>query len=170
MTRLIATAAILSVAGCSAHPGTSYTVRVDPGLTPAQTEAVLAAVSDWSAKVPVRLEVQMGDCPGLTDLEICVRASELDEILQITGDGARLAYTHVSSHVDGGIVYLDVWGIGSNDLQGITAHELGHAMGLEHWSSSVPLLMSAHSGTGWAHTVQVEDEQQWYSVRGMVAQ
>jgi hypothetical protein len=170
MTRLIAAAALLSIAGCSAHPGTSYTVRVDPGFTPSQTEAVLAATADWSAKVPVSLTVEIGDCSGLTDHQIYVRSSDHDEIMAITGDGARLAYTHISSHVDGGIVYLDVWGIGASDLQGIAAHEMGHAMGLEHWSSDAPLLMCGHSGPAWARTVQVGDTQQWYSVRGMVAQ
>jgi hypothetical protein len=162
MRRLLYALPLLASVACSPARGDAYRVFISTSFTVTQTEAVTAALYDWSGSVPVRFTLAMGDCPGVTDGVVCVRPG--------SGDGTW-AVTYGNEEHDGGDIRLDVGALGGL-LQGAAAHEIGHAMGLEHETGSAdPVLMFPSSTAGrWSPIVTANDSQQWYRVRGRVAE
>lgn len=149
--------------GCAPTRGDHYRVGIDPAFTPEAQSAVLAALDDWSAKVPVIFAPFVG-CEAVTD-------SVIDLHPGTPGPEGWLGVTYSDyttgwTRVDGADILIDVRDAGPI-LQGIVAHELGHAMGLGHVTDATePVLMYPASGGRWSPGVTLNDEEQWYRIRG----
>jgi hypothetical protein len=160
-------AATVVLTGCGVPPSDRYAVYVDSAMTAAQSEAVLAAVDDWCSRVPVYVTVNVAPCKEANDREIRFCTATHGDLERL--DGSVSATTLADTL--GTTVYLDVVTIPENDLQGVAAHEMGHAMGLVHWSGSAeqPLLMNPAQDDRWSRSVACGDAQQWYYVRHAVS-
>ena len=150
-------------------------MHVDPAFTQDEQVKVVAALESWEASVPVHFTVEIGPCSGIHGGTICTHASDRAEIAsrQSQPDGTGLGMTlreNTWGHpVDGGEVFLDVPTIESGyagDFQRIAAHEIGHAMQLEHNASGN--LMAAWA-TEDAPSATCVDAAQWFQVRGRQA-
>jgi hypothetical protein len=180
--RIVLAAFALGLLGCTGY-GDRYTVGIDPTFTPDQTEAVLDAVNDWESHVPeLNLVLRLEYCSGIHDGLICIHPTDLRGIVSHGGSRGEIGVTdHVRGwnhvgHIDGGDCYLDIEGIVNQDLvttwhlrtpraaiHQMTAHEMGHAMGLVHdvrlWT-----IMNAWFDLESATVTEI-DVQQWRSLR-----
>jgi hypothetical protein len=152
--------------------GDSYVVFVDPAFSNDEQTKVVAALDSWRAAVPVHFSVQVARCSGIHDATICTHASTHQEIAtrQATADGIGLGLTlreTTWSHVvDGGEVFIDVPTVEAwyaADFQRIVAHEVGHAMQLDH---DAPGNLMGAMATGDAPSPTCADDSEWYAVRG----
>jgi len=156
--------------GCGGF-GDSYVVLVDPAFSKDEQTKVLAALATWEGAVPVNFSFRITSCSGIHDATICIHASNHEEIAskQSAADGIGVGLTlreKTWSHViDGGEVFIDVPTIEAQyavDFQRIVAHEVGHAMQLDHDASGN--LMAAMA-TEDAPLPMCADKAEWYAVR-----
>jgi len=165
----LACAIALMCCGCGGL-GDSYVVLVDPALSPDESEMVIEAISSWEAVVPVHLSARIAACSGIHDGTICTHASTSDQIAAMHAtDGVGLAVTLRDSTwhhaVDGGEVFIDVATVEAQykgDFQRIVAHEIGHAMHLDHGR---PGNLMAALVADDAPTPTCADAAAWYAVR-----
>lgn len=152
--------------------GDSYRVAVDPHFTVDEQARVLAALDSWESAVPVHFAVEVGACSGVHGGLICIHASNHAEIAakQAVTDGVGVGLTvrqQTWGHaVDGGEVFIDLPTVATSypdDFQRIVAHEVGHAMQLEH---DAPGNLMAAIATEDAAAPTCADDAQWYAVRG----
>jgi len=152
--------------------GDSYVVHLDPAFTTDEQASVVAALGSWDATVPVHFTVEIGPCSGIHGGQICVHASNHAEIAikQSAVDGVGVGLTLREQTwgyaVDGGEVFFDMPTIEANyvtDFQRIAAHEIGHAMQLEH---NAPGNLMAPMVTDDASAPTCTDDLQWFDVRG----
>jgi hypothetical protein len=167
---ILATALALLGTGCGGI-GDSYEVHVDAAFTPEEQAKVIAALDSWEQAVPVHFAVSVGPCSGIHGAVICTHASSRAAIAarQSQPDGAGVGLTlrettwgHV---VDGGEVFIDVPTVEASyadDFQRIVAHEIGHAMQLEH---DAPHTLMAAMATEDAEAPTCADDAQWYRIR-----
>jgi Matrixin len=180
--------------GCSITPGDYYRVEVDPGFSPTQTEAILAGLQDWQSHVSaLTLDIEIGnpsDCQKPHNHLICLHpstgvevdniahaidgvSSEFDGITWARRGSGSLGDTAGLDGTDGGIIWLALDHIASDQannpsspmLRIVASHEVGHAMGLEHYQGS-PNLM--YPGPSQVTTVSCHDVQAWYQIRKQV--
>jgi hypothetical protein len=156
----------LGAAACSspAADGLSYDVLVDPSFEMDQQGAAVSAIGDWTEAVAqLKLTYSVGSCASPTAEQICLLPSyaQPDPPVQIVGTTYRGA-------AESGTVYIYVNRIEAiaSDAMGLTrqtvAHELGHAMGLQH--AGVDTLMAANV-SDQAATVTAADVAQFWAVR-----
>jgi hypothetical protein len=166
--------ACAGVAGCMLEcnsPGDTYTLYIDPAFTVAQQADILQAADNWQNVVPVRISPIVGACPGLQDKVICIAAAGLspNDYNGITsvrcGVGSSSHETGGWMGVDGGkiTIYLQTMNSDGDLLPQVASHEMGHAMGLEHWTGNI--LMNARYEQNVQRPV-CQDVEQWYQVRG----
>ncbi len=164
----------LLVDGCGGL-GDSYLVQVDPRFTQDQQASIVDALDSWEAAVPVHFTVESEPCSGIHGGMICVHASDSATIAakqsQPDGTGVGLTLREKSwGHVvDGGETFIDVATVEENyaaDFQRIAAHEIGHAMQLDH---NAPGNLMAAMATEDAPTPTCADAGQWYEARGQTA-
>jgi hypothetical protein len=170
-SRFVAPVVSVFLHGCGGI-GDSYVVHVDPRFSAEQQAAVVAALDSWEAAVPVHFSVEIGPCSGVSDGMICTHASNRTEMAakQSASDGIGVGltlrertWTHL---VDGGEVFIDVPTIESDYsayFQRIVAHEVGHAMQLEH---DAPHDLMGAMATDDAPAPTCTDDAEWYEVRG----
>jgi hypothetical protein len=163
-------AALAFLYGCGGL-GDSYDVRVDPRFTQDQQGTIVAALDSWEAAVPVHFTTSIEPCSGVHGGTICVHASDSATIAanqqQPDGTGVGLTLREKSwGHVvDGGEVFIDVPTVEegyAEDFQRIVAHEIGHAMQLDH---NAPGNLMAAWATEDAPTPTCTDAAQWFDVR-----
>jgi hypothetical protein len=146
-------------------PGDSYVVLVDPAFSPDEREMVIEAISSWEAAVPVHLSARIAECAGIHDGTICTHASTSDQIAAMHAtDGVGLGVT-LRDSADGGEVFIDVATVEAQykgDFQRIVAHEIGHAMHLDHGPAGN--LMAALVADD-APTPTCADAAAWYEAR-----
>lgn len=150
-------------------------VDVNPRFSPDEQAELMAALDSWEAAVPVHFRAEIGPCSGIHGGMICTHASNQAEIAaqQSVTDGIGVGLTlrertwgHV---VDGGEVFIDVPTIEASyaaDFQRIVAHEIGHAMQLEH---NAPGDLMCALATDDAPAPTCADDAQWYELRGQPA-
>ena len=169
----LALAAIPSALGCGGI-GNTYLVEADPAFTQDEQASIAAALDSWEAAVPAHLTMQIASCSGVQGGTICIHASDAATIaannqsqLDGTGVGLTLRKSSWGHTVDGGEVFIDVPTIEQKgfaaDFQRIIAHEVGHAMQLEH---NAPNNLMAPMATEDAPTPTCTDASQWYALRG----
>jgi hypothetical protein len=160
----------LSLQGCGGL-GDTYIVQVDPRFTQDEQVTIVAALDSWEAAVPVHFATEIAPCSGIHGGAICVHASDSATIAANqsqpdgTGVGLTLRERSWGHVVDGGEVFIDVATIEQSyaaDFQRIAAHEIGHAMQLDH--NAPGNLMSAMA-TEDAPTPTCTDDAQWYEAR-----
>jgi hypothetical protein len=175
VSRLPALAPILALAlpaaGCGGI-GDSYTVHVDPRFSAEEQAEVIAALDAWEQAVPVHFAVEVGPCSGIHGGIICTHASDSAEIAARqsqpdgTGVGLTLGERTWGHVVDGGEVFIDVPTVEASyaaDFQRIVAHEVGHAMQLQH---DAPGALMAAMVTEDAPAPTCADAAQWHRLRG----
>jgi len=152
--------------------GDTYVVHVDPRFSQDEQAKIVAALDSWEAAVPVHFTVEIGPCSGVHGGMICTHASTRAEIAakQAVSDGVGVGLTlrtQISGNsVDGGEVFIDQPTIEANyaeDFQRIVAHEIGHAMQLEH---NGPGHLMAAMVSDDAPAPTCADDAQWYELRG----
>lgn len=161
---LIACLALIQLLwGCArADIRDEYDVTVESSFSTADQASIIAGLDDWQAKVPVRLHVTIGlSCPP-GDGQICIQNVSAHTAEEQAG-------RPVSGDTDpgDGAIWLDTVLVDSyHDVQMVSAHEVGHAMGLVHEGPGN--LMSPGAKTA-VPRVTCNDAAQWYQVRGRVA-
>ncbi len=159
------------VHGCGGI-GDSYLVKVDPGFSQDQQVSVVAALGSWEAAVPVQFVPEIASCSGVHGGTICIHASNQATIaakqteLDGTGVGLTLRERSWGHVVDGGEVFIDVPTVEASyaaDFQRTVAHEVGHAMQLEH---DAPGDLMAAMLTEDAPAPTCADAAEWYEARG----
>jgi hypothetical protein len=164
---VLALAAALAGVACDPiqHAGTDYTVTVAPGFSPAQTEAIMAACGQWQDALGDRLHatVSLGPCDdGKGDHVVCVYPVTNAWIQ--AHEAGDMGYTQRMFEHDSADSYLPTDdALTAPAFQRMAAHELGHAMGLEHTAEGT--LMCADQGCA-AFDVSPTDVLQWEATRG----
>lgn len=145
---------------------------IDPAFSHDERAKVVAALESWEAAVPVHFRPRIAACAGIHDATILTHASTREEIAakQKPADGMDLGLTlretAWTGSVDGGEAFFDVPTIEADfpeDFQRIVAHEVGHAMHLNH---DAPANLMAAMATDDAPTPTCTDDAQWYVARG----
>lgn len=155
--------------GCAPHYGDTYEVRIDPTFTAEQTQKVLAAMDDWSLRTPVWLTSEIANCSGLYEHIVCVHSTDHAGVVAHSYDNHSLGVTVLQDNIDGAEIWVDAPIL----TQQTAGHELGHAMGLQHWGpgtgtpTTEPVIMAPNSRDA-SPVVTCNDVMQWYSVRGRV--
>jgi hypothetical protein len=169
-TSVLAFVVALLLQGCGGL-GDSYVVQVDPRFTQDEQATIVTALGSWEAAVPVHFVAAIEPCSGIHGGMICVHASDSATIAanQSQPDGTGVGLTlrertwgHV---VDGGEVFIDVATVEESyaaDFQRIVAHEIGHAMQLDH---NAPGNLMAAMATEDAPTPTCADAAPWYEAR-----
>jgi hypothetical protein len=165
--RYVCLGLVFGLAGCSASPADSldYAVLIDPSFAMDQQGAAAAGIEDWAAAVPqLKLTYATGTCGATpSPQQVCIQPeyAEPDPPVQVVGTTYRGAE-------DSGTVYIFVNRIDAmaGDAMGLTqqtvAHELGHAMGLQHTAAGT--LMAADV-SDQAPTVTAADVAQFWAIR-----
>jgi hypothetical protein len=157
---------MLPCIGCSATPGDSYSLDIDPAFTSDEQAAIVAAVEDWQGQVPVHFKVDVRSCSGSRAHYVCMHQGIPD---QHGSPKNASGWCSLNEGTDGG----EIWLLSSAPTQQSATHELGHAMGLRHQGPTTdepcdsPIVMAPDPDVA-AKTVQFGDVAQWYTVRHMV--
>jgi Matrixin len=169
-TSVLALVVALFLEGCGGL-GDSYVVQVDPHFTQDEQVTIVAALDSWEAAVPVHFVEEIEPCSGIHGGTICIHASDSATIAakQSQPDGTGVGLTlrertwgHV---VDGAEIFIDVATVEESyaaDFQRIAAHEIGHAMQLDH---NAPGNLMAAMATEDAPTPTCADAAQWHEAR-----
>jgi predicted Zn-dependent protease len=133
-----------ALAACNRGLSTAPTVFVDDGFTPAQTAAAEAGMALWEPALRFRHETMAHDL-------IVAHAEEIDGDDVVYLVRSRTADCPGTNHTPGlsGITHrakvnaaavscIDTGN--TRDVAAVVAHELGHAMGLEHEATPVALM------------------------------
>jgi hypothetical protein len=164
--------ALIPFAGGCGGLGDSYVVEADPAFTADEQAGISAALDSWEAAVPVHFHMEIASCSGIHGGIVCIHAADRATVAakQSQPDGTGVGLTlrektwgHV---VDGGEVFIDLPTVEESyaaDFQRIVAHEVGHAMQLEH---DAPRNLMAAMATEDAPTPTCTDAAEWYEARG----
>jgi len=155
---LIPLAGVCILVGCNPAPGHDYALVIDSAVSAEEASSITNAVFQWAAILDGRLKmtVAIGPCRGV-DREVCVHLATEAQIVALGGLPSALGRTIRSDMSDRADIYL-------RDTAGTRAiaHEVGHAMGLEHTQTGT-LMCTDQGCAAWVPTC--DDVAQWGAVR-----
>jgi hypothetical protein len=148
-----------ATATATATPATDYALVLDLSLTPEQAQDVASAADEWqAAAMGLSFDIRSEACDGPALHSICVRAVSEAALHEV---GPNVAgETYYTASLDGAVIGLS----GTGQLTWIAAHELGHAMGLEHVTTWGELMNPAMVTAGNSPTCG--DADQFWALRG----
>lgn len=137
-------------ASAPAYLPMSYTVGIDPSVQATDVETVIEALQEWSVAVGVAFTPSLESC-ATSQAAICIAQGEQNVTVDVAKDAlifgsGPLGECHMTGGYGGAIV-LHAAGdgvLGPDMFRSLVAHELGHAMGLQHTPGG---LMSPAIGT-----------------------
>lgn len=154
--------------GCgSSHYGNTYDVSIAPEVSLEMAGEVLDALQEWQHKVPdLKFNVSFGYGSG-APRSIIVRSAPVAWIQAQPELGSDVGYTERHADTDSALVILGTLSDAETiTRRTMTAHELGHAMGLLHPPGAAPFTqVMCATDTCAAQHVGCADAQQWYELR-----
>lgn len=160
--------------GCSYNEiGISYRVFIDPAFDRGMKEEIVSAVSAWQDKLPDLniMSINVGDCSG-DRRDICIHASSEAVVRMMYSDHGShyLASTsrhHMSDSADTYLATDDMSMYDSGTQVWAIAHELGHAMGLDHIDGNGVNVMYWEANNQYHALPSCDDAAQFYAIRGL---
>jgi hypothetical protein len=130
-----------------ANPPSHYTVYISPHFDPPHMQMVLESLDEWESKAAnvglsfdVVIEERM--CDESCDNAFSITSESVEEIRRLSGDPNAVGTTyHWTDHmghewarvfVPGDEADEEANGIDAVGFSGITQHEVGHGLGLQH--------------------------------------
>lgn len=156
VTTICTMTAVLLAVGC--YRGTEYATHIQPDIPADIAGSAQAAVADWEANVPVKLHLDIAACNIVhSPATICIHS--VQSIPPIPWEPGHLTgYTIVTEIL---LATPDLLKEPADARQRVIAHELGHAMGLQHDVAGT--LMYPYSDLG-SKTVTAQDAKQWHKL------
>jgi hypothetical protein len=155
----------------------SYSITIDPAFSRGQKADIIAAVEEWENQLPgvlTILAISTGPCTG-AGRELCIHRSTLAAVTaQI--DAINPNYSHTGTYLantrrdrfmdkaetDVSDDYDSTFS--GHTFQQVIAHELGHALGLEHIAGHNLMYWST---VDWSPTLTCDDVAQYLSLRSI---
>ena len=152
---------LLCLSACGRVTGNHYLVEADPSFSPSDIEAIQDAARSWEAAVDgLEMPIVIASCHDITAAAICIHASGASEVA--ARSGVPQAAGHTIWNDVGGETWMRI--PSSRWFEREVAHEMGHAMGLQHNAKGTLMYFSA-SGESPAPTA--DDVAAWLEVRGL---
>lgn len=166
---LVVSLLFIAIISCTVSPSYGYTVMVDSAFSSEDREAIRAAIAGWEHITDGGFAVSSifsGPC-NTDDNQICFVHSSENQVDHLRGStkGNSVGLTIRTYPNDNSIIYIPLDATAGFDLTTMTtimAHELGHALGLQHTQAGTVMC--------WLNQCDsllptCDDYQQWLDIR-----
>lgn len=168
---MVASLLFIAIISCTVSPGYTYSVVIDPSFSSEDKAAIIAGLQGWEHITDGEFSVSSisyGSCNSNVN-QICFVPSTENQVDRLRGStkGDVIGLTLRSYSNDNSVIYIPLdatAGLPPNVMTTLAAHELGHALGLDHTQTGTVMC--------WTYSCQAplptcDDYQQWKDVRSI---